>query len=105
LPFYVLAVINPGEALKEGNRASVGADRHRLCQTLVIGEFALALALLAGAGLAIHSFLNLLRVDLGLRTDHVLTFYLPVPDSRPKDPRRSSPTTSRFSPASTPSQA
>jgi putative ABC transport system permease protein len=51
----------------------------------VIGEFALALSLLAGAGLAIHSFLNLLRVDLGLHTDHVLTFYLPVPDSRPKD--------------------
>jgi putative ABC transport system permease protein len=48
----------------------------------------LALALLAGAGLAIHSFLNLLRVDLGLRTDHVLTFYLPVPDSRPKDPEK-----------------
>ena len=51
-----------------------------------IGEFALALTLLAGAGLAIHSFVNLLRVDLGLRTDHVLTFFLPVPDSRPKDP-------------------
>jgi putative ABC transport system permease protein len=48
----------------------------------------LALALLAGAGLAIQSFLNLLRVDLGLRTDHVLTFYLPVPDSRPKDPEK-----------------
>ena len=53
---------------------------------LVIGEFALALALLAGAGLAIHSFWNLTRVDLGMRTDHVLTFSLPVPDSRSKDP-------------------
>ena len=64
----------------------MGAGRHRLRQLLVIGEFALALTLLTGAGLAIHSFLNLLRVDLGLRTDHVLTFFLPVPDSRPKDP-------------------
>jgi putative ABC transport system permease protein len=59
-----------------------------LRQSLVIGEFALALTLLTGAGLAIHSFLNLLRVDLGLRTDHVLTFFLPVPESRSKDPEK-----------------
>jgi putative ABC transport system permease protein len=62
--------------------------RNRLRRALVIGEFALALALLAGAGLAIHSFWNLTRVDLGVRTDHVLTFVLPVPDSRPKDPAK-----------------
>src|SRR5258705_4502662 len=73
-PAWYASRVDPGEALKEGNRTGVGAGRHRLRQTLVIGEFALALALLAGAGLAIHSFLNLLRVDLGLRTDHVLTF-------------------------------
>ena len=53
---------------------------------LVVGEFTLALVLLAGAGLAIHSFWNLTRVDLGVKTDHVLTFSLPVPDSRSKDP-------------------
>ncbi len=87
-PAWYASRVDPGEALKEGNRTGVGAGRHRLRQALVIGEFALALALLAGAGLAVHSFLNLLRVDLGLRTDHVLTFYLPVPDSRPKDPEK-----------------
>jgi putative ABC transport system permease protein len=87
-PAWYASRVDPGEALKEGNRTGVGAGRHRLRQALVIGEFALSLALLAGAGLAIHSFLNLLRVDLGLRTDHVLTFYLPVPDSRPKDPEK-----------------
>src|SRR5271170_2112120 len=87
-PAWYASRVDPGEALKEGNRTGVGAGRHRLRQALVIGEFALALSLLAGAGLAIHSFLNLLRVDLGLRTDHVLTFYLPVPDSRPKDPEK-----------------
>jgi putative ABC transport system permease protein len=87
-PAWYASRVDPGEALKEGNRTGVGAGRHRLRQALVIGEFALALALLAGAGLVIHSFLNLLRVDLGIRTDHVLTFYLPVPDSRPKDPEK-----------------
>jgi putative ABC transport system permease protein len=39
-----------------------------------VSEFALALALLAGAGLAIHSFWKLTRIDLGVRTQHVLTF-------------------------------
>jgi putative ABC transport system permease protein len=85
-PAWYASRIDPGESLKEGGRTGVGAGRHRLRQGLVIGEFALALTLLTGAGLAIHSFLNLLRVDLGVRTDHVLTFGLPVPDSRPKDP-------------------
>jgi len=85
-PAWYASRIDPAETLKGGSRTGVGAGRHRVRQILVIGEFALALTLLAGAGLAIHSFLNLLRVDLGLKTDHVLTFFLPVPDSRPKDP-------------------
>jgi putative ABC transport system permease protein len=87
-PAWYASRIDPAETLKEGGRTGVGAGRHRLRQTLLIGEFALALTLLAGAGLAIHSFLNLLRVDIGLKTDHVLTFFLPVPDSRPKDPEK-----------------
>jgi putative ABC transport system permease protein len=45
-------------------------------------EFALALTLLAGAGLVIHSFWKLSRVNLGFRQDHLLTFYLPVKDDR-----------------------
>ncbi len=85
-PAWYASRIDPGETLKEGGRSGMGAGRHRLRQLLVIGELALALTLLTGAGLAIHSFVNLLRVDLGLRTDHVLTFFLPVPDSRPKEP-------------------
>jgi hypothetical protein len=47
----------------------------------------LALALLTGAGLAIHSFWNLTNVDLGVNTTHIQTFSLPVPDARPKDPK------------------
>ncbi len=85
-PAWYASRIDPGETLKEGGRSGMGAGRHRLRQLLVVGELALALTLLAGAGLAIHSFVNLLRVDLGLRTDHVLTFFLPIPESRPKDP-------------------
>ena len=85
-PAWYASRIDPAETLKEGGRSGTGAGKHRLRRILVIGEFALALTLLAGAGLTIHSFWNLAHVDLGLKTDHVLTFFLPVPDSRSKDP-------------------
>jgi putative ABC transport system permease protein len=87
-PAWYASRIDPGESLKEGGRTGTGSGRNRLRQSLVIGEFALALSLLTGAGLAIHSFINLLHVDLGLRTDHALTFYLPVPETRPKEPEK-----------------
>ncbi len=85
-PAWYATRVDPGESLKEGGRSGTGAGRHRLRRMLVVGEFALALALLTGAGLAIHSFWNLTRVDLGVNTVHIQTFSLPVPDSRPKDP-------------------
>ncbi|MGA8107951.1 MAG: ABC transporter permease, partial [Acidobacteriaceae bacterium] len=85
-PAWYASRVDPGETLKEGGRTGTGTAKHRLRRVLVVGEFTLALVLLAGAGLAIHSFLNLTRVDLGVKTDHVLTFFLPVPDSRSKDP-------------------
>ncbi len=87
-PAWYASKVDPAESMKEGGRAGVGAGHQKLRRALVIGEFALALSLLAGAGMAIHSFLNLLRVDLGVKTDHVLTFGMPVPDTRSKDPAR-----------------
>ena len=85
-PAWSATRVDPAEVLKEGGHSGTGAGRHRIRRLLVIGEFALALALLTGAGLAIHSFWNLTRVDLGTSTTNIQTFSLPVPDSRPKDP-------------------
>jgi putative ABC transport system permease protein len=85
-PAWYATRVDPAEALKEGGRSGTGAGRQRLRRLLVIGEFAMALALLTGAGLAIHSFWNLTNVDLGVNTTHIQTFNLPVPDARPKDP-------------------
>jgi putative ABC transport system permease protein len=86
VPAWHASKADPAQILKEGGGTGTGTGRKRLRRSLVVGEFALALTLLAGAGLAIHSFFNLTRVDLGVRTDHILTFFLPVPESRPKDP-------------------
>ena len=87
-PAWYASQVDPAAALKEGGRSGIGAGRHRLRRSLVIVEFAMTLTLLAGAGLAIHSFWNLMRVDLGVRTDHALTFFLPIPDSRSNNPER-----------------
>ena len=76
-PAWQTSQWNLNDTLKEGGRSG-GASRHGLRRGLVIAEFALALTLLAGAGLLIHSFWKLTRVDLGFRQDHVLTFALPI---------------------------
>jgi len=77
-PAWYASRLDPSETLKEGVRSGSSKVRHRLRQALVVGEFTLALTLLAGAGLAIHSFWNLNHVDLGVRTEHTLTFGLPM---------------------------
>src|SRR5580692_7344314 len=81
-PAWYASRVDPAESLKDGGRTGTGAGGHKLRRGLIIGEFGLALSLLAGAGLAIHSFWNLTRVDLGVRTDHVLTFRLEQPPAR-----------------------
>ena len=77
-PAWYASRLDPAETLKEGGRSGTSRMRNLVRKSLVVGEFTLALALLAGAGLAIHSFWNLTNVDLGVRVDHVLTFDLPV---------------------------
>jgi putative ABC transport system permease protein len=64
------------EPLKESGRGSGsgGKERSHLRDALVVSEVALAVVLLAGAGLLIQSFLHLTRVDPGFDSHRVLTF-------------------------------
>ncbi len=78
-PGWLAARMNLNEALQGGGSATGFSSRHGLRRLLVIAEFALALSLLAGGGLAIHSLWNVTHVNLGFRSDHVLTFSLPEP--------------------------
>jgi putative ABC transport system permease protein len=87
-PAWYASRVDPGESLKDGGRSGTGNASHKLRRGLIMGEFALALSLLAGAGLAMHSFWNLTRVDLGLRTDHVLTFRLQQRAERFENPEQ-----------------
>ncbi|HYP29038.1 MAG TPA: ABC transporter permease [Blastocatellia bacterium] len=74
---------NLNETLKEGGRdSSAGASGSRARNILVVSEIGLALVLLIGAGLMINSFLKLLSVDPGFRTDSMLTAKIILPDSK-----------------------
>jgi len=70
------------ESLKEGARAGESRGGMRLRDTLVVAQFAMAFALLVGASLMIETFWNLRRVDLGFRSDHLLTMGVPLPDTK-----------------------
>jgi len=71
-PAFHSANANPGESLKEGTRGA-GGGRHRTEGVFVAVEIALAVVLLAGAGLMMQSIWRLWRVDPGFDTRHILT--------------------------------
>lgn len=74
------------ETLKEGGRTGGSAVRDRVRSVLVAAEVALALTLLAGAGLLIRSAIHLQRVDKGFDPAGVLTARLTLPAARYGDP-------------------
>jgi putative ABC transport system permease protein len=60
-------------------KSSASAARHRTLKALIVGEIALSVVLLTGAGLVIRSFVALLEVDAGFSAEHVLTFNVAAP--------------------------
>ena len=65
------------ESLKESGRGASGSKRHnRLRNLLIVGEVALSVVLLAGAGLLFRSFLQLQSVNAGFTPQQVLTVRL-----------------------------
>jgi putative ABC transport system permease protein len=84
-PAWQATRLDFNEVLKLGGRSGASSTKRNARRALVIAEFSLALTLLASGGLALKSFWNLTRIDLGIRPENVLTFFLPVPDQRLKD--------------------
>ncbi len=72
VPALQMARTDPVQTLREGGRAATGVGR-ALRRGLVVIEVALAVVLLVGAGLMIRSLVRMQQLDLGLRTDHVLS--------------------------------
>ncbi|MFW6080205.1 MAG: ADOP family duplicated permease, partial [Gemmatimonadota bacterium] len=89
-PAWRTARIAPARVLREGGGrgGSEGPGRIRLRGALVAAQVALAVVLLVGAAVLATSVYRLSHVDLGVRTDEVLTFELNLPAARYDAPAR-----------------
>jgi len=83
LPAWSASRGDIAEALRENARTTAtGVSRSPLRSFLVTAELALALILLAGAGLLIKGFLRLRSVNPGFNPANVITMYLQLPGTR-----------------------
>jgi len=78
-PLWQAARMAPADVLGEGVRASAGGRSRRLSHSLVVGEIALAFALLAASVVLIINMSNLSRVSPGFDAENILTFELSLP--------------------------
>ncbi len=70
------------EALADSARGATGGRaRTWIREALVVAEVALACVLVVGTGMLLHSFVRLLRVDLGFRPDHVIAWRIEAIDA------------------------
>ena len=81
-PALMSAGKNVANPLKEAGRGTAGGRQGWLRASLVVGEVALSVLLLIGAGLVMRSLLAMRSVDLGIRTERVVTMRLPFSDKR-----------------------
>ena len=87
-PALHISRLNLNDSLKEGGKSESGqaSGSRRLRSALVVSEIALAVDLIASAGLLIKSFIRLQQVDRGFNTDNILTMVVRLPDAKyPQD--------------------
>ncbi len=89
LPAWSASRDNPSSSLKEaGGRGSAGRRTQRLRGALVVAEVALAVMLVATAGLLIKSFIRLQRVDPGFVPGGVITAAVALPQGKYDTPEK-----------------
>jgi len=81
-PAFAALRTSVNETLKEGGRTATAGGHARLRSALVVGEIAIALALLVASGLLLRSFEKMRAVDLGFRPDHVLAAAYSLPQKQ-----------------------
>jgi predicted permease len=65
------------EVMKEGGRGTAGGRGARWTSSiLIVGELALTIVLLVGAGLMVRSFLKLYAIDIGMKPDNLMAMRL-----------------------------
>jgi len=85
IPAWKISRIGPSESLKLGTQVmSSSIALKKTHGMLVVVEFALAVMLLIGAGLLVHSFLAVEAADPGFEPEHVFTIKIAAPWGRPE---------------------
>ncbi len=100
-PAIRISGFDVNRSLKEGGDRSGGGSRQLGGNLLVVGEVALTMVLLAGAGLMINSFIRLSQVDLGFDPSHLLTAFVELDGNTyrellPDDMKRVKPAVDNF---------
>ena len=83
VPLLHLGAAKASQAMRESStRTTASAARVWMRSLLVVGEIALAVTLVVGAGLLIRSFMNLTRTDMGFDRSQLSTFGLVLPGTK-----------------------
>ena len=82
VPAIQAAQTDPTLGAQGASRATAGRTQRRLRAALVVGETAVGVVLLVGAGLLLRSFDRLVRTPPGFDPDHVVTASFRLPESR-----------------------
>jgi len=69
-------------SLKQGDQHSASAPGHGWLNVLIVSEIAIAMTLLVAGGLIARSFNRLQHVDLGFKSDNLLTVKMILPASK-----------------------
>jgi predicted permease len=86
-PALQISKANVSENLKEGGRSgTAGRKSGRMTDGLLVGQIALTIVLLVGAGLMIRSFLITQQFDIGVSTENLVTVQVQLPASRYPEP-------------------
>jgi putative ABC transport system permease protein len=86
-PAFQTARIDLNEWLKDGARGTSSGHR-RVSNLLVVGQIAMTLVLLIGAGLLVRSFMRLLDVNPGFVAENVLTAGMMLPATKYAQPQQ-----------------
>ena len=85
-PLLHLRSTGVSQTLREGAaRTTSGAASHKIRRALVAAEVALAVVLVAGAGLMLQTMWNLSRIDAGFDRQGLVTFGVSLPQARYPD--------------------
>jgi len=83
VPAWLASRTDVNDALKQGSRGmTTDRAQHRVQHGLIIGQVALALVLLAGAGLVVSGLRGFAAMDPGWRVEGMTLGYLTLPESK-----------------------